>query len=39
LIADIRRLRAEGRQAEADAALQTLLQQYPGYTLPEDLRR
>jgi Meckel syndrome type 1 protein len=38
-LAEIRRLRAEGRLTEADVALASFRREYPDYTLPEDLRR
>ena len=36
---EIRRLRAEGRLTDADAALAAFQRAYPDYTLPADLRR
>jgi Meckel syndrome type 1 protein len=38
-LAEIRRLRAEGRLSEADVALASFRREYPDYPLPEDLRR
>lgn len=38
-IADIRRLRQEGRAAEAEASLAEFRKRYPYYTLPEDLKQ
>ena len=38
-LADIRRLRAEGRLTDADAALGAFQRAHPDYTLPDDLKR
>jgi len=37
-IAEIRRLRQEGRTAEAEASLAEFRKRYPYYALPEDLK-
>jgi hypothetical protein len=38
-IAEIRRLRAEGREAEAQRQLAEFVRAHPDYRLPDDLRR
>ena len=38
-IADIRRMRQEGRAADAEASLAEFRKRYPYYALPEDLKR
>ena len=38
-IADIRRLKQEGRAADAEASLAEFKKRYPYYTLPADLRQ